>query len=60
MSETNLTHDVFHKGIGARAERYRELLQWPVVGLAVAGLCTLAWWVFLAWIIFSLWVPQFI
>jgi hypothetical protein len=54
MSETNLTHGVFHKGISARAETYRELLQWPVVGLVIAGLCTLAWWVFLTWIIFSL------
>jgi hypothetical protein len=54
MSETNLTHDVFQKGINAPGERYRELFQWPIVGLAIAGLCTLAWWVFLAWIILSL------
>ena len=51
MSETDLTHGVFLKE-NPSSGQYRELLQWPVLGLVFAVLCTFAWWAFLGWAFF--------
>lgn len=31
-----------------------NLLQWPVLGLGFAVLCTFVWWIFLGWLLIKL------
>ena len=51
MSETDLAHSVSLTE-NPPSGRYRELLQWPVLGIGLAFLCTFAWWGFLGWVFF--------